>query len=93
MAPGFGDMKEEYRFLAPKLVAAGYRVVAMDLRGHGESSTGWHDHTCAAMGSDMLALIEHLDAGPAMIIGTSMSAGSAAWAAAEVARRRSPGLS
>ena len=65
MAPGFGDTKEEYRFLAPKLVAAGYRAVAMDLRGHGQSSTGWDDHTCAAMGRDMLALIEHLDAGPA----------------------------
>ena len=83
MAPGFGDTKEEYRFLAPKLVAAGYRAVAMDLRGHGKSSTGWDDHTCAAMGRDMLALIEHLDAGPAIVIGTSISAGSAAWAAAE----------
>ncbi len=83
MAPGFGDLKEEYRFLAPHLAAAGYRVVTMDLRGHGNSSTGWREHTCAAQGSDMLALIAHLDAGPATIVGTSISAGSAAWAAAE----------
>ncbi len=83
MAPGFGDLKEEYRFLAPRLVAAGYRAVTMDLRGHGRSSTDWHDHTCAAIGRDMLALIAHLDAGPAIIIGNSMSGGSAAWAAAE----------
>ncbi len=83
MAPGFGDLKEEYRFLAPKLVAAGYRAVTMDLRGHGQSSTGWRDHTCAAAGADMLALIRHLDAGPAIVIGNSMSGGSAAWAAAE----------
>ena len=74
MAPGFGDLKEEYRFLAPAVVAAGYRAVTMDLRGHGHSSTGWADHSCAALGSDMLALVRHLDAGPAILIGTSMPA-------------------
>ncbi len=83
MAPSLGDLKEEYRFLAPRLARSGYRVVTMDLRGHGESSTGWNDYTCAALGRDMLALIAHLDAGPATIIGTSMAAGAAAWAAAE----------
>ncbi len=83
MAPGFGDLKEEYRFLAPKLVAAGYRAVTMDLRGHGQSSVGWDNHSCSAMGSDMLALAAHLDARPAILIGNSISGGSAAWAAAE----------
>ncbi len=83
MAPGFGDLKEEYRFLAPQLVAAGYRAVTVDLRGHGQSSTGWGDHSCAALGSDMLALVTHLDAGPAILIGNSISGGSVAWAAAE----------
>ena len=83
MAPGFGDLKEEYRFLAPRLVAAGYRAVTMDLRGHGQSSVGWDDHTCAALGSDMLALAAHLDGGPAILIGNSMAGGAAAWAAAE----------
>ena len=87
MAPGFGDLKEEYRFLAPKLVTAGYRAVTMDLRGHGHSSVGWRDHSCAAMGSDMLALVDHLDAGPAILIGNSISGGSAAWAAAEAPDR------
>ena len=83
MVPGLGDRKEEYRFLAPEIAAAGYRVVAMDLRGHGESSTGWPVYTNAALGSDIVALIAHLDAGPATVIGTSMGAGAAAWAAAE----------
>ena len=41
MVPGLGDVRAEYRFLAPLLVAKGYRVVTMDLRGHGQSSTGW----------------------------------------------------
>ena len=83
MVPGLGDLKEEYRFLAPKVLAAGYRVVAMDIRGHGNSSVGWSDYSTAALGSDIVALVRYLDAGPATIIGTSMGAGAAAWAAAE----------
>ena len=31
----------------------------------------------------MVALIRHLDAGPAVIVGESMAAGAAIWAAAE----------
>jgi pimeloyl-ACP methyl ester carboxylesterase len=87
MAPSLGDLKEEYRVLVPLLVANGYRAVTMDLRGHGQSSVGWNDYTCAALGSDMLALVEHLGAGPAILIGNSMSAGAAAWAAAEAPNR------
>jgi pimeloyl-ACP methyl ester carboxylesterase len=83
MVPGLGDLKEEYRLLAPRLVAAGYRAVTMDIRGHGESSTGWRDHTSSAIGSDVVALIRQLNVGPATVIGTSMGAGAAAWAAAE----------
>ena len=83
MVPGLGDVRAEYRFLAAKLVEAGYRAVTMDLRGHGRSSTGWPDHGCAAIGSDVVALVAHLDAGPAVLIGTSMGAGAVAAAAAE----------
>ena len=83
LVPGLGDVRSEYRFLAPRLLAAGYRVSALDLRGHGESSTGWNDYSSAALGSDVLALVDALDAGPAVVIGTSMGAGAAAWAAAE----------
>ena len=83
MVPGLGDVRAEYRFLAAKLVEAGYRAVTMDLRGHGRSSTGWPDHGCAAIGSDVVALVAHLDAGPAVLIGTSMGAGAVASAAAE----------
>jgi pimeloyl-ACP methyl ester carboxylesterase len=81
--PSMGDLRGEYRYLAPQLVAAGYRVITMDVRGHGETSTGWADYSVGAIGSDILALIRSLDAGPATIIGTSMAAGAAVWAAAE----------
>jgi pimeloyl-ACP methyl ester carboxylesterase len=81
--PGLGDLRAEYRFLAPRLVEAGYRVVTLDVRGHGETSASWPDYTVAAVGSDILALIRHLKAGPALIIGTSMGAGAAICAAVE----------
>lgn len=81
--PSIGDLRTEYRFLSPQLVQAGYRVIQMDLRGLGESSTDWDDLSVAAVGSDILALIHTLEAGPAVIIGTSMAAGAAVWAAAE----------
>lgn len=82
-APSMGDVREEYRFLAPQLVEAGYRVVTMDLRGLGEASVNWSDNTVGAIGSDMLAIIKHLNAGPTLIVGESMAAGGAVWAAAE----------
>jgi pimeloyl-ACP methyl ester carboxylesterase len=82
-APSMGDLRAEYRFLAPELVSAGYRVVSMDVRGHGETGITWSDFSVAAIGADLLALIRRLDAGPAIIIGTSMAAGAAVWAAAE----------
>lgn len=81
--PGLGDLRGEYRFLAPQLAQAGFRVVSMDLRGHGESSPNWSGHSVAEVGEDILALVRHLDAGPAFLVGTSMGAGAAVWAAAE----------
>jgi len=81
--PSMGDVRGEYRFLAPQLVAAGYRAVTLDVRGHGESSTDWSDFSVAAIGSDILALIRHLKADSAFVIGTSMAAGASVWAAAE----------
>lgn len=81
--PSLGDLRQEYRFLAPQLVVAGYRVVTMDLRGHGESSVGWDDYSAAAVGSDIVALVRELESGPAIVVGTSMSAGAAVWAAAD----------
>ena len=81
--PSMGDVRREYRFLAPLLVGAGYRVVTMDVRGHGESSVKWPDYSVAGVGADMLALIRYLNAGPALLVGTSMAAGASVWAAAE----------
>lgn len=78
-----GALRSEYRFLAPEVSKAGYRVVVADLRGHGDSSAFWPEYTLTAAGEDILGLIEHLDAGPAHVIGTSFSPGAAVWAAAQ----------
>jgi len=80
--PGMGDLRSNYRYLAPALVAAGWRVATMDLRGHGESDATFDAYDDVAAGSDILALIAHLG-GDAVVIGNSMGAGAAVWAAAE----------
>ncbi|HSF25934.1 MAG TPA: alpha/beta hydrolase [Actinomycetes bacterium] len=82
LVPGMGDVRSVYRFLAPALVDAGYRVASLDLRGHGESDTTFTSYDDRALGSDILALIEHLG-GPATVAGNSMGAGAAVWAAAQ----------
>ena len=56
----------------------------MDVRGFGETSARWGDYSAHAVGRDALALIEHLGAGPAIILGNSFAAGSALWAAHDV---------
>lgn len=81
-SPGMGDVRESFRFLVPRLVAAGYRVATVDLRGHGDSDTSFDEHGDVATGGDLLALVHHLG-GPAVLVGNSMSAGAAVWAAAE----------
>jgi pimeloyl-ACP methyl ester carboxylesterase len=80
--PGMGELRSLYRFLAPALVQAGLRVATMDLRGHGDSDDGFDRYDDVAAGQDALALIEELG-GPAVVVGTSMGAGAAVWAAAE----------
>jgi pimeloyl-ACP methyl ester carboxylesterase len=87
LSPGIGDRRQAYRFLAPKLAQAGYRVASADLRGHGESSLGWPSVTGkdaisrTDVANDLLALVRHLG-GPAVIVGHSISGGAATIAAA-----------
>jgi pimeloyl-ACP methyl ester carboxylesterase len=80
--PGMGDLRSSYRHLAPALVAAGFRVATMDLRGHGDSDTTFGAYDDPAAASDVIALIEHLG-GPALVIGNSMGAAAAVIVAAE----------
>ena len=80
--PGMGDLRSTFRHLVPALAAAGLRVATLDLRGHGDSDTAFDAFDDVAAGGDALALVEHLG-GPAVLVGNSMGAGAAVWAAAE----------
>ncbi len=80
--PGMGELRSSYRHNTRALAQAGFRVATMDLRGHGDSDAAFTSYDDVAAGTDALALIEELG-GPALLIGNSMGAGAAVWAAAE----------
>jgi pimeloyl-ACP methyl ester carboxylesterase len=81
LVPGMGDLRAGYRFLAPALRAAGYRVACTDLRGHGDSDATFGSYGDEETAGDIVALIAELG-GPAVVVGNSMAAGSAVIAAA-----------
>jgi pimeloyl-ACP methyl ester carboxylesterase len=87
MLPGLGALRQEYHFLGPMLVEAGYHAAAADLRGQGESSTCWAAYDVRSVGRDALALLEHLGDGPAHVIGSSFSCAAFVWAAVEAPQR------
>src|ERR1700734_717122 len=82
LVPGMGDLRAAYRFLAPALRSAGYRVACTDLRGHGDSDATFSSYGDEETAADVAALISGLG-GPAAIVGNSMAAGSAVLAAAQ----------
>ena len=81
LAHGMGDSRHSYRFIAPALAAAGYRVANVDIRGCGDSSLGWDGYSRTDIAGDLVAVVRHLG-GPAVIIGQSISGGAATIAAA-----------
>ncbi len=80
--PGMGELRSSYRHNLQALAEAGFRVAAMDLRGHGDSDATFTTYDDVAAATDALALVEELG-GPAVLVGNSMGAGAAVWAAAE----------
>ena len=80
--PGMGELRQSYRLLTPLLLAQGYRVATLDIRGHGDSDATFSAYDDAALASDILALLDELDE-PAFLVGNSMAAGASVIAAAE----------
>ncbi|MCG5436039.1 alpha/beta fold hydrolase [Micromonospora foliorum] len=83
LAHGMGENRASFRHLAPLLVAAGHRVASVDVRGHGESSAGWPTYAPAEVGADLLAVVRDLDAGPAVLVGSSSAAAAVVFAATD----------
>jgi pimeloyl-ACP methyl ester carboxylesterase len=65
-----------YTALAPTLAAAGYRVVTVDMLGHGGSDAApdMTQHSMTQYGRDVLALLDHLGVDAAVVGGTSLGA-------------------
>ena len=60
-----------WQYNIPELVKH-FRVVTMDLRGHGNSAKSLTGHLVAQYGRDVRALIEHLDLKDAVLLGWSL---------------------
>ncbi len=80
-SPGLGDTRDAYGPLAAALVAQGFRVACVDLRGHGDSSATFDRYGDEATSDDLLAVVEALGGGPAVLVGASLSGGAAVIAA------------
>jgi pimeloyl-ACP methyl ester carboxylesterase len=62
--------------LAPELVARGYRVLTVDMLGHGDSGVvrDMTAHSMTLYGQDVIALLDHLNIPQAVVGGTSLGA-------------------
>ncbi len=80
-SPGMGDGRDAFAPLAAALVAQGYRVARLDLRGHGDSSARFTRYGDEATADDLLAVVEALGGAPAVLAGASLSGGAATIAA------------
>lgn len=85
---GAGANAHWWDHLAPTL-AQRFHVVALDFRGHGDSDHP-EEYLPGAFSDDLEALLEHLDAPNAVLMGHSMGAHVALWHAAQP--RRTPAL-
>ena len=78
---GLGGYSGEWSPVASQL-RDDFRVVAFDQRGQGRSTTEPDDLTRDVFVNDTIAVIEHADAGPVVLVGQSMGAHTAMLTAA-----------
>jgi pimeloyl-ACP methyl ester carboxylesterase len=67
---GLSDAATDFSAVIPRL-AARFRVVALDTRGHGRSAWGDTPLSYAAFADDAAALLRHVGGGPATVMGLS----------------------
>jgi non-heme chloroperoxidase len=72
LAHGWTADRRVWAAVARRLVGEGRRVVVYDQRGHGASTLGWDGMTVEALGDDLCAVLEAVDARAAVIGGHSM---------------------
>jgi pimeloyl-ACP methyl ester carboxylesterase len=86
---GFPDTASLWRHQIPALVAAGFRAVAPDLRGRGQTQAPprVEDYALAGMVADVAALLDTLGIDRAHLVGHDFGAGLA-WLAGSLLRQR-----
>ena len=83
---GGGQTRHAWGVTAKRLAAAGYRVVAIDLRGHGDSEwCGQGDYGFTAFRVDVVQVLGLFER-PAVLVGASLGGISALLAAGEAAQ-------
>ncbi|MEE4729595.1 alpha/beta hydrolase [Pseudomonas alliivorans] len=68
---GLGSSCQDWEYQIPALTLH-YRVIVMDMRGHGRSDKPHERYSIKGMSNDVEALIEHLRLGPMHVVGLSM---------------------
>jgi pimeloyl-ACP methyl ester carboxylesterase len=69
---GLGANGSSWQLQFAPLEQAGFRILAPDARGFGQSTFPGGSHTIADMAADMLALLAHLDISQAHLVGISL---------------------
>src|SRR5919201_6022325 len=70
---GWACDSHDWMWQLPALLEA-YRVIAVDLRGHGRSTVTIGGYTPQQFAADLSVLLDAVDAGPAVAIGHSLGA-------------------
>lgn len=68
---GLGSSTRDWEYQIPEL-ARHYRVIALDVRGHGRSDKPRERYSIKGFADDVAALIEHLTLPPVHLVGISM---------------------
>ena len=76
-----------FAFQVPDLIAAGYRVITIDSRGHGRSSRDARPYSYRQMAGDVRAVMDHLAIARAGIVGWSDGADTGLLLAQETPER------
>ena len=68
---GWAAARRVWGTVADRLIRQGHRVVLYDLRGHGASTLGREPFSVPRLGADLGAVVEHVEASGAIVVGHS----------------------
>jgi pimeloyl-ACP methyl ester carboxylesterase len=69
---GFPQTRAIWRYVAPRLAAAGFRAIAPDLHGLGDSAPAVRGYAAPALAADLVRLLDALDSDRAHVVGTDL---------------------